>query len=297
MKKFIAVFLVLSMMLTLGACGAKQESPEEVQGNNQEEVTENTEFEFKVGTIDDIFDVEAVNAHVAEKHSDNNMPAPAESPVYANLNAALLALEKGEIVSFTLNSTAAEYIAAHNDKFAADNLAWLKQAEKSNKFSMLTTEENTELHSILDGAIKELKANGTLDRLIAEDLTAYITSDPAPVALPQFEGANTYKIAVTGDLPPMDFVSSDGIPAGFNVALLSEIANIAQVNFELVHVDSGARLTALAADKVDAVFWTISYICQACGESLGAAPEGTLITEDYFADYNAAVMLKENIPE
>ncbi|MBQ5660201.1 MAG: transporter substrate-binding domain-containing protein [Lachnospiraceae bacterium] len=74
------------------------------------------------------------------------------------------------------------------------------------------------------------------------ELKAYINSDPEAKDLPYFEGARTIKIGVTGDLPPMDFVAANGKAAGFNIALLTEIANRAQVNKTLadrqINVDS-----------------------------------------------------------
>ena len=36
-----------------------------------------------------------------------------------------------------------------------------------------------------------------------------------PVEMPVIEDVDTIKVAVTGSLPLMDYVSEDGIPAGF----------------------------------------------------------------------------------
>ena len=74
--------------------------------------------------------------------------------------------------------------------------------------------------------------------------------------MPVIEGAQTLKVAVTGSLPPMDYVAADGSPAGFNTALLAEISNRIGKNIELVVVDSVGRAAALASGTVDAVFWT-----------------------------------------
>ena len=122
---------------------------------------------------------------------------------------------------------------------------------------MLTKDSNTEVYNILNNAIKDMKADGTLDSLIANELNAYINSDLEPKDLPHFDGARTIKIGVTGDIPPMDFVAANGKAAGFNIALLTEIANCAQVNIELVQIETGARAMVLSTDKVDAVFWSM----------------------------------------
>ena len=81
---------------------------------------------------------------------------------------------------------------------------------------MMTMDTNKEVYDILNNAIVEMKADGTLDSLIENELKAYIESDPLAKDLPHFDGARTIKIGVTGDLPPMDFVAANGKTAGFN---------------------------------------------------------------------------------
>ena len=140
-----------------------------------------------------------------------------------------------------------------------------------------------EIFDILDGALREMKADGTIDRLIENELRAYIETDAEPKDLPHFEGAQTIRIAVTGDVPPMDFITASGKPAGFNIALLSEIANRAKVNFELVQMDGGARPLALATGKIDASFWTRSVSCVDCNVTWNEAIAHTMITESYLS--------------
>ena len=130
------------------------------------------------------------------------------------------------------------------------------------------------------------------DSLMESELMAYINSDPETKELPKFDGAKTIKVGVTGDVPPMDFVASNGKAAGFNIALLAEIANRAQVNIELVQVDTDARAMALSSGKVDAVFWTRSVTCKECNKTFAENIEGTLVTESYFSDTIAKIELK-----
>jgi ABC-type amino acid transport substrate-binding protein len=139
-----------------------------------------------------------------------------------------------------------------------------------------------------------MKADGTLDSLIANELKAYINSDPEAKDLPKFDGARTIKIGVTGDMPPMDYVAANGKAAGFNIALLAEIANRAQVNFELIQIETGARAMALSSGKVDAVFWTKSATCTVCNATATEKIDGTVVTESYFSDNAASVCLKND---
>ena len=161
-------------------------------------------------------------------------------------------------------------------------------------FSMMTMDTNKEVYDILNNAIKEMKADGTLESLIENELKAYINSDPVAKDLPHFDGARTIKIGVTGDLPPMDFVAANGKAAGFNIALLTEIANRTQVNIELVQIETGARTMALSSGKVDAVFWAVAMTCPVCNINATEKVEGTLLTESYFSDYSAFIKLKSD---
>ncbi|MBQ8137062.1 MAG: transporter substrate-binding domain-containing protein, partial [Clostridia bacterium] len=88
-----------------------------------------------------------------------------------------------------------------------------------------------------------------IDGVIAGD-------EPQAIELPRFDGAQTVKVAVTGSLPPMDYVAPDGTPAGFNTAVLADIGNRTGMNIELVQVDSVGRAMALSTGNVDVVFWT-----------------------------------------
>ena len=275
MKRILAIILAGLMLLSLAACGGKDEGVTKVglltlQGQNEE-----------------------YNNHVAIAHS-NGMDG-FEHCFYNNLSTALMDLKNGNIALINSEKSMAEYVVARNPEFeliSSDDEKSLGLFEVH--FSMMTMDSNKEVYDILNNAIKDMKADGTLDSLIANELKAYIESDPEAKDLPKFDGARTIKIGVTGDVPPMDFVASNGKAAGFNIALLTEIANRAQVNFELVQIESGSRPMALSSGKVDAVFWTKGVYCLECKELRTEDVQGTLVTESYFADAPAAIKLKSD---
>lgn len=202
-------------------------------------------------------------------------------PIYDNLSTALLDLKNGKINQLACEESTAKYIMARNE-----GLDYQSKSDWMN-FSMMTLDTNKETYDLLNNAILEMKSDGTLDALVENELKAYFETDPDVKELPTFENADTVYIGVTGDIPPMDFVASNGMAAGFNVALLTEIANRAQVNFELIQIESGARAIALSSGKVDAVFWTKSGTCSLCNETWSEEILGTLVTESYFSDYVA----------
>ena len=274
-KKLLAVLLAGLMLLSLAACGEKKD-----------------ENVIKVGSLE----LEGMNdirtdAHNAHRKEERNVADATvfENVTYDNLSAALMDLESGKIVNLAVETSTAEYIAHRNDKVTV-----VEKGVRKTDFSMMMLDSNAEVYNILNDAIKAMKEDGTLESLIENELKAYIESDPEAKDLPYFEGARTIKIGVTGDLPPMDFVAANGKAAGFNIALLTEIANRAQVNFELVQIETGARAMALSSGKVDVVFWTKSATCTVCNSAATEKIDGTLVTESYFTDYAATLVLKSD---
>ena len=102
-------------------------------------------------------------------------------------------------------------------------------------------------------------------------------------------GADTIKVAVTGDLPPIDFVLADGRPAGFNTAVLAEIGKRLRLNIELLNIDSGARAAALASGRADVIFWVQVY---KDSDRQPDVPENIVLSESYF-DWNKFLHIRK----
>ena len=271
MKRFLAIILAGLMLLSLAACGGKDDDKVKIGV-------------LQTGQMDGLISGEAHREHIQK-----DFPGKREYVPYSNLSAALMDLESGRIDTIGLEKCTADYVAAHNDKIEV-----YEDTKEMTIFSMMTLDTNTEVYDILNNAIKAMKEDGTLDSLIENELKAYINSDPVAKDLPKFDGARTIKIGVTGDVPPMDFVAANGQAAGFNIAFLAEIANRAQVNIELVQIETASRPMALSSNKVDAVFWTKGAKCPVCGAEDAEKVEGTLVTESYYSDYFVKIKLKSD---
>ena len=268
---------------------------------------------------------------------------------YDTLDALLMALNAGDINNIEIYQSVARYLCSTNDNLmigpnfdadkasASETFAELVQnGINGNDFAFLMMEGNTALRDEFNAAITDMKADGTLGRLVKEQIDDLVDGgEIKPIELPHFDGAETIKVAVTGALPPMDYVAADGTPAGFNTAVLAEIGQRTGKNIEIVVVDSLGRAAALASGTVDAVFWTrTSSKAQGSAASTeeerqayrtemdaamteeeiklmneihdtidfsayGASdmPEGTIVTEPYFSDVLVPVMLARETPQ
>ena len=114
---------------------------------------------------------------------------------------------------------------------------------------------NTALKKDFDEAIKAMKKDGTLMSLENKYIANISTSEPERVKFQEFKGAQTIRAAVTGDLPPIDYIAADGRPAGYNTAILAEIGRRLKRNIRILSVEAGGRSAALASERADVVFW------------------------------------------
>lgn len=200
----------------------------------------------------------------------NAKPVKREKKIifYDSLDAMLMALNAGDIDRMMVYNKTGQYLCATNDNLKLihtldtdkeynEFVKFVLKGHLSNDFAFLMMEGNESLRDEFSNAINDMKEDGTLDKLISEQIDALINGgEVKPVTMPTIDGADTIKVAVTGALPPMDYVAADGSPAGFNTAVLAEISQRIGKNIELVIVDSIGRATALSSGTVDAVFWT-----------------------------------------
>ena len=201
---------------------------------------------------------------------------------YDTMTDMLMALQRGDIVVLETDQNTVRYIASRNDGIV-DRPPYLNP--NNLLFCMLLREEDAELCDRLSAAIAEMKEDGTLEQLRQRYVEDVITGvDPDAVEPEIFPGAPTIRVAVTGDRPPMDYVSARGEPLGFNTALIAEIAKGLGINVEFVNVNCAARGIALATGVCDIVFWMeVGDFENWEGADFEDQPENTLVTDPYLS--------------
>ena len=201
---------------------------------------------------------------------------------YDNLNLMLMGIESGNVDIISTYKSVAGYILANNAEFEIVNDDWIEGL--NDNFCFAVKKEDVQLKNDLDKIIGEMKSDGSLDKLINDYVTNVDNKKiPPAIEMPHFEGADTIKVGVTGDLPPLDYVSADGTPAGFNTALLAEIAKRLNKNIEIINIESGSRAAALNSDQIDVIFWAVVPV----GDYMPAdidKPEGIVFSVPYFND-------------
>ena len=189
---------------------------------------------------------------------------------YKNLSTMQMGLESTSIDEMSTYDCVANYLMAKKlNLHVVDNHGMAL----SDSFCFAVLKSNEGLKKDLDKS---------LDNLIKQYITDVKAEDPQAVELPRIDDADTIKVAVTGDLPPLDLVLANGQPAGFNTALLAEIGKRLNKNIEIIDIDGDARSSALTSGRADVIFWAILPVDDRPKDI--DTPEGAVLSEPYFTD-------------
>ena len=170
---------------------------------------------------------------------------------YDSLLSMQMALRSQKVQEIALPEPVGMYLVTNNPKY--DIYFSLNMMPSTISFGF--RRGNTALQKEFNTAIAAMKKDGTLARLQKDFVTDLGTAEPHAVKFTDFKDAKTIRVAVTGDLPPIDFIAADGRPTGYNTAILSEIGKRIKKNIRLISIDAGGRSAALASERVDVVFW------------------------------------------
>ena len=172
---------------------------------------------------------------------------------YDDLTSLLLALDNGDIDEIDLPSIVAEYIIAVNPKYKVSCV--MREDHRMNFVLGFLKDKNEALCNEFNEAILGMQRDGTLQELQVKYVDYAGKSEPESVKFESFPNAKTVRIAVTGDIPPIDYMAADGQAAGFNASLLAEIGRRLKINIELINVNALSRTVALVSGRADVVFW------------------------------------------
>lgn len=260
MKKFLAVIFATTLLMI--GCGS--DNVQKIGTIKYENVTE-----------------EAFNQYYKKIADSRHEKLNCEYIFFDNTNAMVSALRSRQIDCMSTYESVAKYITVRNNEVEWEELT----PELTDVFCCAMREEDAALKKEFDDAISQMAKDGTLTRLVRVYINDFTRNEtPKSIRMPEFYNDTMIKVGVTGDLPMLDYIRPDGVPAGFNTAVLAEISQLIGKNFLIVQVDSGARAVALASKKVDVIFWAVAP------QDVGTLPidfdkpEGMILTVPYFAD-------------
>ena len=228
--------------------------------------------------------VRSLLAHVFDA---NFKPQESTIRFYDSFAMMQLALSKGEIQAISAPEAVGEYVLRQNPDYTLRGFMIGKMAIAM-AFGFL--EERAELCKSFSKAIEDMEEEGKIGLLARDYISgpAAIMGNPPAVKFEEFADAPNITVAVTGDMPPIDYVGADGEPAGFNTAILAEIGRRLHVNIKTITVETGARAAALKSGRADVVFWFMVF--RGYDAKQDDVPEGVITSTPYYG-WNKSVML------
>jgi polar amino acid transport system substrate-binding protein len=201
---------------------------------------------------------------------------------YDTMTDMLMALNRGDIVVLETDQNTVRYIASRNENIV-DRPPYMNP--NMLVFCMLLRADDAELRDQISACITEMTEDDTIETLKQFYIENVIAGEePGAIQPEYFPDARTIKVAVTGDRPPMDYVSAGGEAIGFNTAMITEIAKRLNTNVKLVNVSTQARGMALATGVCDIVFWMeVGDFENWEGANLEDQPENTVVTAPYLS--------------
>ena len=221
---------------------------------------------------------------------------------YDSLPQMQMGMGRGEIDEMILPDFVAEYMLKVNPGYAPSCISssgrmslcfgFLKSsrplADKWNS-ALSYLRNNWTLAGLEKKYVKEFPgSDGTYDYIYGTDTPKKRRDDR--IKFERFSDAPTIRVAVTGDLPPVDFIDEEGFPAGYSVAVLAEIGRFLKVNIQPVIVSARARTAALVSERADVVFW---YEVNRQSTFQPDIPDEAILSEPYL-DWDKFIHLSRN---
>lgn len=197
---------------------------------------------------------------------------------YPRSSDVVTALKAGKVdASLEIKFVADYYIKRNND------LKIINVTEDADgSVIMIVRNENQSLRDSLDLALATLQENGTLAALADKWITNLPASnEPVSEKIPVIEGAKTYYVGVTGNYTPLDYIAADGKPAGFNVALMSELSKMLNINIEFVPLEAQAKFPSLYSKKIDIIF--SQFYTQQIASLINSSNDKFVFTKPYYS--------------
>ncbi len=157
---------------------------------------------------------------------------------------AVVALNSGKIDAVVIDSEPAKAFVAKNS-----GLKILDDPFAEEEYAIAVSKENTELKDKINGALKQLKENGTLDSIIAN----YIGDDTkgkSPYTSPENTDRSNGKLimATNAAFEPYEYVENDKI-VGIDVDMAQAVCDILGMELEVEDIEFDSIITEVQTGK------------------------------------------------
>ncbi len=241
MKKFAALSLAAAMTLSVAGCGG---------------VADNTVFSVddlagktigvQLGTTGDIYASDYADEQNSADSTEGKSTAKTVVERYNKGADAVQALKQGKADCVIIDEQPAEAFVEKND-----DLKILDEAFADEEYAMCIAKDNTELTDAFNGAIKELKKDGTLDSIIQNyigDDTKGKTPYESPADVDRSNG--TLVMATNAQFEPYEFYKGEDI-VGIDVDFAQAICDKLGYELKVEDMEFDSIISAVQSGKAD----------------------------------------------
>lgn len=227
MKKLLALALAAAMTAAMAvpACAATVESVDDLPGKY---------IGVQLGTTGDIF---------ASDYEGDEEGTVIER--YSKGNDAVMALKQGKIDCVIIDEQPAKAFVEKND-----DLMILDEEFVVEEYAIAVAKENTELTEAINGALAELKEEGTIDAILNNYIGDEAGNSPyvSPEDVDRSNG--TLVMATNAFFPPYEYYEGEEI-VGIDVDLAQAICDKLGYELQIDDIDFDAIITAVQSGKAD----------------------------------------------
>lgn len=233
MKKLLSVALVLTCVLSMVACGSKKGSESKTEKKESTTIKGPDDLKGKIvgvqlGTTGDLYITDDIGDENVERYNKGF--------------EAVQALSQGKIDAVVIDDQPAKAFVQ-----ATKGLKILDAEYVEENYAMCFKKDNTELVEKVNGAIAELKSEGTFDKIVSYYIDENTTEEryQEPEGVDKSKG--TLTMATNAEFEPYEYYDGDkiiGIDADFALAIANKLGmelKIEDMAFDsiIAAVDSG----------------------------------------------------------
>lgn len=188
---------------------------------------------------------------------------------------ACMAVQGGKADAAAYDEPILKNIAAKNP-----GLIVLPEMITTDNYGFAVRLEDKELKKIIDNVVDELKTSGRYEEM----LSRWLPDEGAPEPMPEIETGTdgVLKFGTAAITEPFSFVDGSQEVVGLDIEIASLVAKKLNRKLEIVNMDFGAMIPALAANKVDMI--------GACITITEERAQKVLFSEPYYVGGIAAVV-------
>lgn len=258
MKNNIRILLVALLFIALFSIGGCSDRGK-ITGLSQ---LEGKEFAVPTGTMADQL--------VLSRFPD------ATFQYYNNVIDCCMAVKAGKADAAAYDEPILKNIAAKNE-----GLVVLPEMITTDNYAFAVRPGNDQLKTAIDEVFAELRNNGTYDEM----LNRWLPQEGSPAPMPEIPltgNKGVIKFGTAAVTEPFSFVDENQKVVGLDIELATYVAKKLDMQLEIVNMDFGAMIPALASGKVDMI--------GACITVSEERAKKVLFSEPYYTGGIAAVV-------